>query len=96
MLSSCTSNYAKESDKREKKFEGKGWSYGLVQTTARNFRERKVYKKKKVYVTNQEKVLRFLKILTFDIRNYMKLFTMLKNLWAKIREVDSIIRQINR
>ena len=31
-----------------------------------------------------------------DVNKFMKLFNWLKKLWEKIREVDSIIRQINR
>ena len=31
-----------------------------------------------------------------DIGKFMKVFNWLKKLWEKIREVDSIIRQINR
>ena len=31
-----------------------------------------------------------------DVSEFMKVFNWLKKLWEKIREVDSIIRQINR
>ena len=48
--------WQRKCQKREE-IEGKEWNYSFVQTATRNFCERKVYKKKKVYVTKQGKII---------------------------------------
>ena len=48
--------WQRKCQKREE-IEGKEWSYSFVQTATRNFCERKVHKKKKVYVTKQGKIV---------------------------------------